>query len=49
MPRSKKKDVRKMTDDELLHDLFPAKVVRHLKKVAHDARKKAPLKHHRPK
>jgi hypothetical protein len=36
-----------MTDDELLRDLFPKKVVRELKKVAHDARKKAPLKRHR--
>jgi len=39
MPRSKKK-AHEMTDKELLTDLFPAKIIRHVKKVAHAARPK---------
>lgn len=39
MPKSKKK-AHEMTDKELLHDLFPKKVIAHLKKVAVKARKK---------
>jgi hypothetical protein len=39
MPKLKKK-AHQMTDKELLHSLFPKKVISHLKKVAVKARKK---------
>ncbi len=35
-----KKKANEMTDEELLHSLFPKKLIRKLKKVAHKARKK---------
>ena len=40
MPKSKKKDTNDITDEELLRELFPKKVIKLLKKVAHEARKK---------
>ena len=40
MPKSKKK-VNDITDEELLRELFPKKVIKYLKKVAHAARKKS--------
>src|SRR5438067_9636384 len=39
MPKSKK-NANEMTDKELLHDLFPKKLIKELKKVAVAARKK---------
>src|SRR5271156_1285075 len=39
MSKSKKK-AHQMTDKELLHDLFPKKLIEKLKKIAHAARKK---------
>ena len=39
MPMLKKKPAHKMTDDELLHSVFPKKVVRHVKKIAEKHRK----------
>ncbi len=39
MKKSKKK-ANEMTDEELLRSLFPKKLIRELKKVAHKARKK---------
>jgi hypothetical protein len=39
MKKSDKK-ANEMTDEELLHSLFPQELIRELKKVAHKARKK---------
>lgn len=36
----KKKKTDEMTDEELLRELFPKKVITYMKKVAHKARKK---------
>lgn len=47
MRESKKKDTHKMTDKELLRDLFPAHIIRELKKVAAKHRKKSKIKFHR--
>ena len=49
MARSKKKDTNKMTDSELLHDIFPKKVIRELRKVAQKSRKKSKFKSHHAK
>ena len=41
MPKEKKeKKASEMTDDELLHDIFPKELIDHMKEVAHAARKK---------
>jgi hypothetical protein len=40
MPKKKDKKAHEMTDKELLHDLFPKKLIKELKKVAIAARKK---------
>jgi hypothetical protein len=37
----KKKKTKDMTDKEILRELFPAKVIKHLRKVAIAARKKS--------
>ena len=47
--KRKVKDPAKMTDDELLHDLFPKKVIRELKRIALKSRKKSKVKFHRAK
>lgn len=46
MPKSKKKDANEMTDAELLHDIFPKKIIREMKKLALKARKKSKFKSH---
>ena len=46
MPRLKKK-TREMTDNELLHDIFPKEVIREAKKIARAALKKSKVKFHR--
>ena len=40
MPKKSKKKPNEMTDEELLRSLFPKKMIRALKEVAHKARKK---------
>jgi len=49
MRKSKKKDTHKMTDTELLHDIFPKKIIRELRKIALNSRKKSKVKFHRAK
>jgi hypothetical protein len=47
MPKlKKKKKADRMTDEELLHDIFPKKIIREMKKIALKARKKSKLKFH---
>jgi hypothetical protein len=46
MPKSKKKDTHDMTDSELLHDIFPKKIIREMKKIALKSRKKSKFKSH---
>jgi hypothetical protein len=43
MPRRKKR-AHEMTGDELIHKLFPKRVVKHLKKVANPPETKSPKK-----
>ena len=38
-----------MTDSELLHDIFPKKIIRELKKIAGKTRAKSKVKFHRAK
>jgi len=40
MSKNKSKKANEMTDKELLHSLFPKKLIRELKKVADKAKKK---------
>lgn len=47
--KSKVKDPYKMTDKQLLHDIFPKEVIRELKHIALKSRKKSKLKFHRAK
>jgi hypothetical protein len=50
MRKSKKvKDPSKMTDKQLLHDIFPKEIIRELKRVALNSRKKSKVKFHRAK
>lgn len=48
--KSKKiKNPAKMTDEELLHDLFPKKIIEELKRLAIKSRKKSKVTFHRAK
>ena len=49
MRKSKVKDPSKMTDKQLLHDIFPKEIIRELKRVALKSRKKSKVKFHRAK
>ena len=40
MPKKSKTKANDITDEELLRELFPKKVITFMKKVAHAARKK---------
>jgi hypothetical protein len=46
MPKLKKKKANRMTDEELLHDIFPKKIIRELKKIALKSRRKSKFKSH---
>jgi hypothetical protein len=45
----KVKDPKKMTDKQLLHDLFPKEIIKELKAMAIKSRKKSKVKFHRAK
>jgi hypothetical protein len=49
MRKSKVKDPNKMTDKQLLHDIFPKEIIRELKRLALKSRKKSKVKFHRAK
>ncbi len=49
MRKSKVKDPSKMTDKQLLDDIFPKEIMREVRKIARAARKKSKVKFHRAK
>jgi len=49
MPKSKVKNPHKMTDKQLLGDIFPKEIMREARKIARAARNKSKVKFHRAK